>query len=93
MQETFKIQHTQSSIFCFHAMLFIFQLWGASRNCENSIIWAKCTPQQVCWKNNLFSFLCLDAWGKKPIISAPLPPEIESRYSDKVLIPYARFSG
>lgn len=39
-------------------------------------------------KNNLFSFLCLDARGKKPIISAPLPPEIESPYFYKVLIPY-----
>jgi len=40
-------------------------------------------------KNNQFSFLCLDARGKKPIISAPLPPEIESPYFYKGLIPYA----
>ncbi len=43
-------------------------------------------------KNNLFSFLCLDAWGKKLIISVPLTSEIESRYFDKVLIPYVRFN-
>ncbi len=43
-------------------------------------------------KNNLFSFLCLDTRGKKPIISATLPPEIESRYFE-VLIAYAWFNA
>lgn len=87
MEETFKIRLTphqvKSSIFSFffffYAVLFILQLCRGSRNWKLHHLGQMHTTADLL-KNNLFSFLCLDARGKKPIISAPLPPEIESRY-------------